>query len=278
MDVLIPGLFYATQQAYEIAFITLFITAISALVRRATVDFEKVKETREKIKEHQKAMKEAQKKGQTEKMLKAQEEMSKHMMENMQMTFRPLLITFIPFILIFGYLNTTYSDLHPAVNVTIIDTLPAKVAYDNVKPSDGGRYNEENKTITWFKPLARADNEYTLTVDAKASRASREELESNTAQLTYFYPNGTKGPIVSNRQETPEGSIMSLSKTMEEQANGNIRYVITYRNTATNNVVFFPYYGDLWIIHIHGGFDWFMWYFVFSIFCSIIINKLIGAT
>jgi uncharacterized membrane protein (DUF106 family) len=278
MDVLIPGIFSATNQAYEIAFVTLFISAISALVRKATVDFEKVKESREKMKEHQKAMAEAQKKGQTEKMLKAQEEMSKHMMEGMRQQFKPLLITLIPFILIFGYLNTTYSDLHPAMNVTIVDNLAANVSFENVKASDGGKYDPANQTVTWFAPLAKADNTYTVTMEADAKTASRKDIESNRAVLTYVEANGSNGPSVSSDKEAPADSIMSLTKNAQVQDSGHVKYTLTYANTATNNVVFFPFHADLWFIHIHDGFDWFLWYFAVSFICSIIINKLIGAT
>jgi uncharacterized membrane protein (DUF106 family) len=277
MDVLIPGIFSVTNQAYEIAFITLFISAISALVRKATVDFEKVKESREKMKEHQKAMAEAQKKGQTEKMLKAQEEMSKHMMEGMKQQFKPLLITLIPFILIFGYLNTTYSDLHPAMNVTIVNNLPANVTFENVKTSNDGKYSPENRTVTWFFPIAKADNTYTLTVDADAKTASQKDLAENKAVLTYMEANGSSGPSVSSDGQAPAGSIMTLATNLET-GESHVKYTLTYANAATNNVVFFPLHADLFIVHIHDGFDWFMWYFAVSFICSIIINKLIGAT
>lgn len=100
-----------TPEGQIIALISVVLSIMSSLVRKATVDIEKVKGAKEKMKEHQKIAKEAQKKGHTKKALKAQEEMTKMMMEQMKQSMKPMLITFIPFILIFMWLRDQYGKI-----------------------------------------------------------------------------------------------------------------------------------------------------------------------
>ncbi len=108
MDYGITGIINLTEAGQSIALISILISFVSAMVRRATVDMDKVKDSQAKMKEHQKKMQEAQKKGHTEDMLKSQEEMTKHMMIQMKQNFKPMLITLIPFLLIFNWLRGQY--------------------------------------------------------------------------------------------------------------------------------------------------------------------------
>jgi uncharacterized membrane protein (DUF106 family) len=110
MDFGITGILTLTQAGQTIALISVLISFVSAMVRRATVDMDKVKDSREKMKEHQKKMQEAQKNGDTNQMIRSQEEMTKHMMVGMKQNFKPMLITWIPFILIFNWLSTQYGS------------------------------------------------------------------------------------------------------------------------------------------------------------------------
>jgi len=104
-----------------IAAISIGLMIMSALVRRATTDREKVKEIRERMKEIQKTIKNASKSGNTKKMQKAQEEMMKLTMENMKQSFRPMIITIIPFILIFGWLKNHYESAGTVATVLGFD-------------------------------------------------------------------------------------------------------------------------------------------------------------
>jgi uncharacterized membrane protein (DUF106 family) len=110
MDFGITGIITLTEAGQTIALISVLISFVSAMVRRATVDMDKVKDSREKMKEHQKKMQEAQKKGDTDQMIRSQEEMTKHMIAGMKQNFKPMLITWIPFILIFNWLSTHYGS------------------------------------------------------------------------------------------------------------------------------------------------------------------------
>jgi uncharacterized membrane protein (DUF106 family) len=108
MDYGITGILTLTDAGQSIALISAFLSFVSAMVRRATVDLDKVKDSQAKMKEHQKKMQEAQKKGHTEDMLKSQEEMTRHMMEQMKQNFKPMKITLIPFLLVFQWLRGQY--------------------------------------------------------------------------------------------------------------------------------------------------------------------------
>jgi uncharacterized membrane protein (DUF106 family) len=100
-----------TDAGYVIALISMGLAIMSALVRKAVLDQEKMKETKEKLKKHQEEMKKATKTGDTKKLQKNQEEMMKLTMENLKHSFRPMLITFIPFILVFTWLREQYSTI-----------------------------------------------------------------------------------------------------------------------------------------------------------------------
>ena len=93
-----------------IAGISLGIAIASALVRRAVLDLDKMKEMKEKMKEHQETLKKATKSGDKKKAQKAQSELMKITMENMKHSFKPMLYTFIPFILIFTWLRGQYGE------------------------------------------------------------------------------------------------------------------------------------------------------------------------
>ena len=111
MDFGIPGILTLTEAGQSIALISVLISFVSAMVRRATVDMDKVKDSQEKMKEHKKKMEEAQKKGDTDQMMKSQEQMTKHMLDGMKQNFKPMLITWIPFILIFKWLSGQYGSV-----------------------------------------------------------------------------------------------------------------------------------------------------------------------
>lgn len=96
---------------WTIMFISMCISIVSSLVRKATIDVDRLRECKEDIKKHQTIMKEATKKGHTKKAVKSQEELTKLMMEQMKHSFKPMMITFIPFILIFTWLRGNYGDM-----------------------------------------------------------------------------------------------------------------------------------------------------------------------
>ncbi len=99
-----------TEAGYTIALISTGLAIMSALVRKAVLDQEKMRETKEKIKKHQEEMKKATKSGDTKKLQKSQGDMMKLTMENLKHSFKPMLITFIPFILVFSWLRDQYSS------------------------------------------------------------------------------------------------------------------------------------------------------------------------
>lgn len=110
-----------TSAGYTIAFISILLSVMSTLVRRATIDPKKMKESREKMKEHQKVLKEAQKKGDMKKLASAQEDFGKLMMDQMKMSFKPLIITLIPFFLVFNWLREQYDTIGTVATVLGFD-------------------------------------------------------------------------------------------------------------------------------------------------------------
>lgn len=100
-----------TPEGQTIFFVAVVMVSISTMVRRATVDMEKVKESKKKSKEQQKRLKEAQKRGDAKEMAQIQEEMLKLMNEQIKQSFKPLLITIIPFMLVFGWLRDQYGEI-----------------------------------------------------------------------------------------------------------------------------------------------------------------------
>lgn len=100
-----------TYDGWIIALVSFGISAMSALVRNAVLDKEKLKEHREKIKKHQEDLKEATKKGDTKKAQKIQGDLLEITMENLRHGMKPMLYTWIPIILIFGWLQKTYTNV-----------------------------------------------------------------------------------------------------------------------------------------------------------------------
>ena len=277
MDFAMPGLWLVTDNGQAIALISILVSLVSALVRKATVDTEKLKYAREQMKEHQKKIQEAQKKGDEKAMLKSQEAMSKHMMAQMSQSFKPLLITLVPFLLVFNYLGSNYGDLNPAVNVKIIDNIPSAVSLENVVTSNNGTYNQENKTITWTFQKIHSDSVNKLTVEADVKSGSLDDLRSDKAVLSYARQNGNNTFTISTDDKQPaEGSIMTIEKNIENIGNSKVTYGITYKNIATDNVIFFPYYVDFLFFQFHNGLTWFWCYFLVSVIASIFINKALG--
>ncbi|MFH1721493.1 MAG: EMC3/TMCO1 family protein [Candidatus Altiarchaeota archaeon] len=125
-------LFELTPAAYEIAVITLFLSAFSIFVRTKVMDMEKYRENQKKMKENQKLLKEAQKNKDIKKMQKAQEDMMKHMSANMKESYKPMVFTLIPFIIIYSWMGAHYGDIGGIHNATIVDGLPGNLSFENV--------------------------------------------------------------------------------------------------------------------------------------------------
>ncbi|HEX55116.1 MAG: hypothetical protein DRO94_00820 [Candidatus Altiarchaeales archaeon] len=106
----VSNLFTITDAGIAIAGIAIALMIMSSLVRRATVDMEKMKEIKNKLKEHQEVMKEASRSGDMKKMQRAQEEVMKLTMENLKQSLKPMSITIIPFIMIFTWLKSQYAN------------------------------------------------------------------------------------------------------------------------------------------------------------------------
>jgi uncharacterized membrane protein (DUF106 family) len=265
-----------TEAGYMIALISMGLAIMSALVRRVVLDQEKMKDMKVRIKQHQEDMKSATKSGDTKKLKKSQEEMMKLTMENLKHGFRPMLITIVPFLLVFNYLGGAYGDLNPALNVTIIDNLPANVTFQNVNPHDGN-YIAQNNTVIWNVKRAHSDSVAEVIAEFELKSGDPDEMRSNTVVLTYLDKEGNKGPVISTDSEQPiDGSIMTVKKEIDEKPEENkVVYRISYRNIATNNVIFFPVYLDAGFIHIHDGLSWLGWYFICAMAISLVINKIL---
>ena len=106
-----------TEAGYIIALISMGLAIMSALVRKAVLDQDKMRETKEKLKKYQEEMKKATKSGDTKKLQKSQAEMMKLTMENLKHSFRPMLITFVPFILVFTWLKDQYGSAGTVVSL-----------------------------------------------------------------------------------------------------------------------------------------------------------------
>lgn len=110
-----------TPDGQVIAFISIALAIMSALVRKAVLDMKKLNRMKEEMKEQQKIMKESTKSGDTKKMQVAQERLMKLTMENMKYSFKPMLITFIPFIMIFYWIQGQYSSIGTVATVFNFD-------------------------------------------------------------------------------------------------------------------------------------------------------------
>ncbi|OYT38989.1 MAG: hypothetical protein B6U86_05770 [Candidatus Altiarchaeales archaeon ex4484_43] len=106
-----------TEAGYIIALISMGLAIMSALVRKAVLDQEKMRETKEKLKKYQEEMKKATKSGDTKKLQESQAEMMKLTMENLKHSFRPTLITFVPFVLVFTWLKDQYGSVGTVVSL-----------------------------------------------------------------------------------------------------------------------------------------------------------------
>jgi len=106
-----------TEAGYIIALISMGLAIMSALVRKAVLDQDKMRETKEKLKKYQEEMKKATKSGDTKRLQKSQAEMMKLTMENLKHSFRPMLITFVPFILVFMWLKDQYGSAGTVVSL-----------------------------------------------------------------------------------------------------------------------------------------------------------------
>ncbi|HDH41596.1 MAG TPA: DUF106 domain-containing protein [Candidatus Altiarchaeales archaeon] len=106
-----------TEAGYIIALISMGLAIMSALVRKAVLDQDKMRETKEKLKKYQEEMKKATKSGDTKRLQESQAEMMKLTMENLKHSFRPMLITFVPFILVFTWLKDQYGSAGTVVSL-----------------------------------------------------------------------------------------------------------------------------------------------------------------
>jgi len=106
-----------TEAGYIIAIISMGLAIMSALVRKAVLDQDKMRETKEKLKKYQEEMKKATKSGDTKRLQESQAEMMKLTMENLKHSFRPMLITFVPFILVFTWLKDQYGSAGTVVSL-----------------------------------------------------------------------------------------------------------------------------------------------------------------
>ena len=106
-----------TEAGYIIALISMGLAIMSALVRKAVLDQDKMRETKEKLKKYHEEMKKATKSGDTKRLQKSQAEMMKLTMENLKHSFRPMLITFVPFILVFTWLKDQYGSAGTVVSL-----------------------------------------------------------------------------------------------------------------------------------------------------------------
>jgi uncharacterized membrane protein (DUF106 family) len=106
-----------TPAGETIALVSIGLSIMSALVRRAVLDMDKMNEMKQQMKKHQETLKQATKSGEKKKAQKAQEELMKLTMENMKHSFKPMIITFIPFILIFYWLRDQYGNVGEVANL-----------------------------------------------------------------------------------------------------------------------------------------------------------------
>jgi len=265
MDTTLPGILTITDSGHMIALVSILVSLVSALVRKATVDFNKVKESREKIKEHQKKMQEAQKKGDDKAMMHAQEQMTKHMMDQMKQSFKPLLITMVPFLLVFNYMAGTYGDLHPATNVVIVGSLPEAMVLEKVSAGENGTYDPQNKTVTWHIPKIAASSSMTFTIDADVKSGTGGDEKDISTTLTYTEKDETQYTVSASDKQPPAGAVMTVENTAENPSAGKVKYTITARNNAPNDVAYLAF--------INTGVTWFWWYFIVSLIFSLVLNK-----
>lgn len=106
-----------TSNGQIITAISFGIAITSALVRRAVLDMDRMKEMKEKMKEHQDTLKKATKSGDKKKAKTAQDELMKITIENMKHSFKPMLYTFIPFILVFMWLRGQFEEVGTVATV-----------------------------------------------------------------------------------------------------------------------------------------------------------------
>lgn len=100
-----------TPAGQIIAAVSFGIAIASALVRRAVLDMDKMREMKERMKEHQEILKKATKAGDKKKASKAQSKVMELTMENLKYSFKPMIYTFIPFILVFLWLKGEYEGV-----------------------------------------------------------------------------------------------------------------------------------------------------------------------
>lgn len=275
--------FEITTEGWIIAFVSVGLMLMSALVRRKILGVEKIKEMRERMKQCQKEVKEATKNRDTKRVQKAQEELMKLSIENMKYMYSPkmLIYTMLPFFIVFTLLANMYGDLHPALNVVIIDSLPLNISYIEVNTSKNGFYNSTTKTIRWDIERVSTDTtekvSVNLTVDPNYLEILNKSIENSITTLEYTQKDGFKELITLNDiNDQKEGVIMSLKKMKSNSTAANkVSYEVIYRNTALHNVVKFPLKTDFMGLHINNGFGWLMWYLVTAMVFSIFINKLL---
>lgn len=97
------------QSPYNLAVLSLILTAFITLIYKYVTDQELMKSLKQEMKDMQKEMKEF--KEDPKKMMEVQKKVMEKNMKYMMHSFKPMLITFIPLILVFGWLRNHYMDL-----------------------------------------------------------------------------------------------------------------------------------------------------------------------
>lgn len=244
-----------TPAGQLIAFISIGMALMSALVRHAVIDQAKFKEQKENIKQLQAKMKDAQKKKDTKGMQKHQKDMMAASMDQMRHGMKPMIFTMIPFLLVFGWLRGTYGDVGTLSNVTIEDPLPAGVSFVGIEPQEGCRYIQPVNSVTcnFDKLKAEAKGEYKITYTGEPPGNPGPPLA-----VEYVQPNGT----------VEDGVAGQLRLMRTPYSGSESGHVLSYENTGSDKV------GGLFGFRL----GWFGWYIICSMVSSILFNKLLRTT
>jgi uncharacterized membrane protein (DUF106 family) len=121
MEILGINLLQETS-AFAVSFLALFVSTVSGIIHRKMVDRKKLDRVREEIEKHQKAYLEAQKSKDEKKLKKLEAEQARILglvKQNMIDSMKPTLVVMLIVIPMFWYLNTTYSDSGPLVQLPV---------------------------------------------------------------------------------------------------------------------------------------------------------------
>lgn len=253
-----------TQAGWEVIGISLALTVVSSIIRKFTIDKEKMDAAKEKMNHHKGMMEKAKKANDIKGVQKHQAHMMEATMDNLKAGMKPMLYTFIPIILIFSHMGSSYGDMGKVYNVSIIDFMPQRGGINSVYATDNGTVSQDGKSVMW--KIQQIDAEMKGSYNVSFSFDYKLVTDVHDFSVEYVDGDGiSKKYDFKQGVDNPE-SVVKVRQSSISGLGNKAFYTIDYENSNS------------WKVSEIFGYPlgWLGTYLLTSIFSSMILNKILG--